>query len=569
METNEEQLQFRESQYADLEKNFISYVNLTTVNSLDITADLESFVILPSLGKGLIGRYINKDDKENLQQNIIVRKSIYKKLQNIDASLKRKKKYENCQLVVVYGYRSLDVQQEMFNDEQKKIKTANPNLSDIEIAEIVHRRIAVPSVAGHPTGGAVDVTIYDFANEQYFDFGTDIRDFSTKDRYYDSPFITKPQKANRLLLRQIMTTEDFAPYNGEWWHFSYGDKEWAFYKYQRASRNKKNIVGTRELKYLYSQKSVNQLVYTDEYLNSAITDRPDLVRLAVQKKGRLTDDTIDILTKSGIDVAYDEGKFFGKCRNFQLEILFVRDDDIPNLVDAGVADIGIVGENVYNECNCKSKILKKLGFGRCSLNIAVPESSSIQNIFELSNKRIATSYRKSVERFFNNEGIEGVEILELSGSVEMAPTIGYADAIADLVSTGSSLKQNKLRSLHKIFDSESILIVNKISLDNQQKRKTIDNLTDRINGYLAAKKYKYIMFNVLPNRNNKVISILSSAKLLSISNTFNDDGYNVVSAIVSKESIWEIIDRLREVDAIDVVFYDIEMIMEQLKKESL
>ena len=557
---DEEQQLFRESQYADLEKNFITHANLTTVNTLDITADLEPFVTLPSLGTGIIGRYINKDDKENLLQNIIVRKSVYKKLQDVNASLKRKKKYKNCQLVVVYGYRGLDVQQEMFNDEQKKIKADNPSLSDIEITEMVHRRIAVPSVAGHPTGGAVDVIIYDFVNEQYLDFGTDIRDFSTKDRYYDSPFIKKSQKNNRLLLRQIMTTEDFAPYNGEWWHFSYGDKEWAFYKYQRANRNKKNIDDIRELKYLYSQKSLNQLVYTDEYLNSSITDRSDLVRLAVQKKGRLTDDTINILAKSGIDVAYDEGKFFGKCRNLPLEIIFVRDDDITNLVDAGVADIGIVGENIFNECNCKSEILRKLGFGRCSLNIAIPESSSIRNIFELSNKRVATSYRKSVEKFFNNEGIKDVEILELSGSVEMAPIIGYADAIADLVSTGSSLKQNKLRSLHKIFDSESILIANKTSLNNQHKRKTIDKLETRINGCLDAKRYKYIMFSVSSNQIKKVISILSSAKLLSSSNTFNDDEYNVVSAIVSKESIWEIIDQLCEVKAIDVVFYDIEVI---------
>ena len=554
--------QHKEKQYTNLEKNFVSYADLTTVTVLDIASDTEPFVTLPSFGKGLIGRYVVKYDIESQQRhNIVVRKSVYDKLQSVDAALKRKKGYENCQLVVVYGYRSIDVQQQLFNSKCEKLRNENPEIDNSEILEIVHRSVAVPAVAGYPTGGAVDVTIYDFANESYLDFGTDARDVSTKDAYYASPFITEAQKNRRLFLRKIMTAEDFAPYNGEWWHFSYGDKEWAFYKNQRAKRNDKTSSAIGDVKYLYAQKSPSELVYTDKYRDSATIERSDLIRLAVQKKGRLTDDTINILTKSGIDVAYNEGKFFGKSSNFPLEILFVRDDDIPHLVDAGVADIGIVGENIYNEYDCQSEVLKKMGFGRCSLAIAVPESSSIQSIFDLTNKRVATSYCKSVTRFFRNEGIENVQIVNLSGSVEMAPTIGYADAIVDLVSTGSSLRQNNLKFLHKIFDSESILIANKTSLSSQNKRTTIDHLSNRIDGYLNAKKYKHVTFCVLTKQIDQVVPILSSAKLLNLSDSLSRDDMSIIRAIVSKASIWDIVDQLCKVGATDVVFYDIENIM--------
>jgi len=561
----DEYQKLKEAKYAALEKNFVTYANLTTVTVLDITTDLEPFVTLPSFGKGLIGKYVVRYDIENLQnQNIILRKGVYEKLQNVDGALKRKKDYENCQLVVVYGYRSFDMQQQLFNTAREKFIEKNPGFDESEITEAIHREVAVPAVAGYPTGGAVDVTIYDYENGRFLDFGTDARDFSTKDAYYDSPYISDLQRNNRVFLRKIMTAEDFAPYNGEWWHFSYGDKEWAFYKYQRSNYKRRGTVAPkpdiRELKYLYAQKSPTELIYADKFRTSASVERADMVRLAVQKKGRLTDDTIDILNKSGMDVAYDEGKFFGKCNNFPLEILFVRDDDIPNLVDAGAADIGIVGENVYNEYDCKSEILKKMGFGRCALAIAVPENSSITSIFDLSNKRVATSYRRSVEKFFKDEGIN-VDIVDVSGSVEMSPTIGYADAIADLVSTGSSLRQNNLKFLHKIFDSESILIANRPALENSHKRATVDHLLSRISGYLNAKKYKHIMFSIPNTQIENVIPVLSNAKLLSKSAALDNGDISVVRAVIHKSSVWDVIGQLEELGAVDIVLYNIENIM--------
>jgi len=555
-----------EEEYAKLEKSFVSYADLTTVTELDITADAEPFITLPAYGEGLIGKYVVRYDIESLQnQNIIVRESVYKKLLLVDAALKRRN--GNWQLVVVYGYRSFDIQQQLFNNELEKVRTENPGINENEITEIVHRRVAVPSVAGHPTGGTVDVTIYDFANDCYLDFGTEVRDFSTKDVYFKSKFISKQQADNRSLLRTVMTAENFAPYDGEWWHFSYGDKEWAFY-YQRQALRSKSDKSTKNLKYLYAHKPPFALVYADKYRDSATVEQVGSIRLAMQKKGRLTDETIHILTKAGIDVAYDEGRFFGKCNNFPLELLFVRDDDIPDLIDAGIADIGIVGKNIYEEYDCQSLIIKELGFGRCALAIAVPETSQIKSIFDLSGKKVATSYRRSVEKFFKKENITGIQIVSLSGSVEMAPTLGYADAIVDIVSTGSSLRQNKLKFLHKIFDSESVLIVNKNSNDNQDKRATIDRLVNRISGYLSAKNFKHITFSISTKRLASIRAVLSSANLICSSDayTFDDDKlsnnkYSIVRAVVRKSSVWDVVEKLREIGAKDIVFNDIESMM--------
>ena len=554
---NQNLRQYKLDAYNKLEKSFVSYADLTAVTALDIAADTEPFVTLAAYGHGLIGKYIAKRDIENVQkQNIIARESVYKKLQKADAALKNKN--ENWQLVVVYGYRSPGVQQRLFNTELERTQNDNPALDYNEIIETVHRRVAVPSVSGQPTGGAVDVTVYDFVKGSYLDFGTDVRDFSTKDSYYNSPFISREQKENRSYLRKVMTAEDFAPYDGEWWHFSYGDKEWAFYSRRQARRNK---LETTDLKYLYAHKLPAELVYTDKYRDSAAVEQAGLVRLAIQKSGRLTEETVNILKKSGIDVDYGEGKFFGKCGNFPLEILFVRDDDIPGLVDAGAADAGIVGQNIYEESDCKSVILKELGFGRCALAVAVPEFSGIQSIFDLSGKKVATSYNRSAGKFFERENILNVGIVPLSGAVEMAPTIGYADAIIDLVSTGSSLRQNKLKFLHKIFDSESVLIANKAALDNKEKHSTIDRLISRITGYLSAKSYKRVMFSVRKERLEAIKPALASAKLANLCDSLADSEYSIVRAVVKKSSIWDIIEELKKNGAEDIVFYDIESIM--------
>jgi ATP phosphoribosyltransferase len=204
--------------------------------------------------------------------------------------------------------------------------------------------------------------------------------------------------------------------------------------------------------------------------------------------------------------------------------------------------------------------LKKMGFGRCTLAIAVPENSGIESVFDLAGKRIATSYRRSVARFFETEGIDA-EIVDISGSVEMSPKLGYADAIVDLVSTGSSLRQNNLKFLHKISDSESILIANKAALGNQDKRATVEKLLGRINGFLDAEKYKHITFSIAAAKVGKVAEILASAKLLGKSEPLNGSGACLVQAIVPKSAIWDTVEELRAAGASDIAFFDIENIM--------
>jgi len=491
---------YLESIYENLEKSFVTYNDLCDVQDLDKNTDNEKFSILPSTGRGVIGRYSpGFRDMEDTIPNIIVRETVYKKLCKVDKTLKQT--YPNCQLVVIYGYRSPDIQKKEFDRIKNELRDGYPDANDSDLNEATHRIIAVPDVAGHPTGGAVDVTIFDFTKQEYWVFGTQIHEFKTKRVYYDSPEVKKndPQAMkNRKFLRSIMGKQDFVPYDGEWWHFSYGDKEWAFYKH-RDNKRKKRLTG--ELKYKYSQKLVTEIQYTDKYKEKdSVSD--NCIRLAVQKEGRLTDETLSLLQQAGIVLKPDKRQFAVKSSNFPLEVLFVRDDDIPNLVYAGVADFGIVGENIFYETeNDDLEILQKLGFGYCSLALAVPKDSILRKPVDLRGKKIATSYPVITRKFFESLGIDikeyNIDIRSLSGSVEIAPAIGYADAIVDLVSTGVSLKQNNLIDMQKIMDSESVLIANKKEKSkNSNKSSLIERFLSKIETCLSAKRYKYVIVNV-------------------------------------------------------------------------
>lgn len=492
---------FWNKKYSECEQNFVTYQELTAVEELDKYTDNERFSILPSTGNGVIGKYISKfRDMENTIPNVIVRETVYEKLCRVDKALKQKN--PNYQLVVTYGYRSLDIQKEIFDKRYNELKRKYDDPS--ELKEAVHRIIAAPEVAGHPTGGAVDVIIYDMSQNKYLDFGTAIHDFTTKKAYYDTPELGEKSEAkrNRRMLRSLMGKQDFVPYDGEWWHFSYGDKEWAYYKYRKNKRkNKKGNKESLELKYKYSQKDFSEIffadMYTDKYKKVELVS--DVwIRLAVQKDGRLTEETLTMLQVSGIEVNFDKRQFLTRCSNFPLEILFVRDDDIPQFVYSGVADIGIVGENVYYESEKESlTILKQLGFGRCTLALAVPNDSIVKKPSDLEGKRIATSYPILTKKFFGDMGVKIQEPRPVSGSVEITPAIDFADAIVDLVSSGTSLRQNNLRFVQKILDSQSVLIANKSIIDNNdRKTKVIDNLLSKIDSCLSARKYKYIIMNL-------------------------------------------------------------------------
>lgn len=192
------------------------------------------------------------------------------------------------------------------------------------------------------------------------------------------------------------------------------------------------------------------------------------LKLAVQKDGRLTNDTLEFLRKSGLEFENYKQRLFSPCKNFPLEILYVRNNDIPGYVGSGVVDLGVLGQNMLNEEKPKVKKLLNLKYGFCSLVVAVPEKSNIKKLSDLEGKTIATTYPKSTRNFFKKNGV-AVKITRISGSVEIAPALGIAQAIVDLTSTGRTLAENGLRILSKVYDSESVLVANKQSLLNGRK----------------------------------------------------------------------------------------------------
>ena len=202
------------------------------------------------------------------------------------------------------------------------------------------------------------------------------------------------------------------------------------------------------------------------------------LKLAIQKNGRLTEETINFLRSTGLEFESYQQRLFSTCRNFPLEIVYVRDDDISDYVESGTVDLGVVGQNLINETRPNVKKLLNLRYGFCSLSLAVPKESSVKLVKDLENKTIATSYPNSTEYFFRKQKIK-VNIIKIKGSVEITPILGIASAIVDLVSTGSTLALNDLRIIEKLYDSEAVLLANPSSLENEKKAKIIDKLLIR------------------------------------------------------------------------------------------
>ena len=216
------------------------------------------------------------------------------------------------------------------------------------------------------------------------------------------------------------------------------------------------------------------------------------LKLAIQKEGRLTEETFDFLRKSGLEFESYKQRLFSSCRNFPLDLLYVRDDDIPGYVASGSVDLGIMGQNLLYEERPQVKKLLNLRYGFCALTLAVPKESTVKTIADLEGKTIATTYPNSTKNFFTKSGIS-IQTIQISGSVEIAPTLGVAQAIADLTSTGSTLALNDLRPLAKIYDSEAVLIANEQTLAIENKKALLEKLLTRLKGVLSAKNYKYVM----------------------------------------------------------------------------
>lgn len=278
------------------------------------------------------------------------------------------------------------------------------------------------------------------------------------------------------------------------------------------------------------------------------------LKIAIQKSGRLNEDSIRLLKECGISFNTGINKLKAEAFNFPIEVFFLRDDDIPEYVAEGVADIGIVGENVLLEANSDVKIIERLGFGKCRLSIAVQKGNKYKSLQDLQGKRIATTYKNVLQKFLRKEKIEA-EIHEISGSVEIAPGIGLADAICDLVSSGSTLFMNGLKEVETVLNSEAVLVSNKNL--NAKQLEIIDRLLFRIRAVRKAKQNKYILLNAPNDKLDKIIKLIPGIKSPTIL-PLADEGWSSVHSVLEEDEFWEIIEKLKAAGAQGILVVPIE-----------
>ncbi|NOS92171.1 MAG: ATP phosphoribosyltransferase [Cyclobacteriaceae bacterium] len=278
------------------------------------------------------------------------------------------------------------------------------------------------------------------------------------------------------------------------------------------------------------------------------------LRIAIQKSGRLQEDSLKLLKESGLHFSNGKDQLKTQARNFPIELLFLRDDDIPQYVEDQVADAGIVGENVLIEKQKKNELVKRLDFAKCRLSIAVPRSENYTGISYLQGKNIATSYPVIVQQFLDKHGIQA-GIHEISGSVEIAPGIGLADAICDIVSTGSTLLSNGLKEVETVIQSEAVLIATP-NLPSDKKQ-ILDKLIFRINAVQSAKNNKYILLNCPNEAIEKITSVIPGMKsptIMPLSRT----GWSSLHSVVDENDFWEKIDLLKSFGAEGILVIPIE-----------
>ncbi|MFH0936970.1 MAG: ATP phosphoribosyltransferase [Candidatus Daviesbacteria bacterium] len=283
------------------------------------------------------------------------------------------------------------------------------------------------------------------------------------------------------------------------------------------------------------------------------------LRLAVQKDGRLTESSLDLLKTAGFSFDRYTHILVSVCNNFPLEIIYVRDDDIPRYVEEGTVDLGIIGRNILYEKKAKVKEILPLEFGHCSLMIGVPKDSKIKKVKDLKNKRIATSYPISTKQFFKENKIP-VEIITISGSVEITPVIGVSDAIVDLVATGTSMKLNEIRPIETIFNSEAILISSVEALEDKYKHHLIDLMLTRIKGVLSTGRYKYVMMN-LPIKALPEIEALAPGLRSPTIIPLAEKGWVAVHVVIKEEIFWDIVEKMKKVGAQGILVSPIEKLI--------
>ncbi|MDR2140011.1 MAG: ATP phosphoribosyltransferase [Tannerella sp.] len=279
-----------------------------------------------------------------------------------------------------------------------------------------------------------------------------------------------------------------------------------------------------------------------------------MLRIAIQSKGRLYDETLALLEESGIRLSKAKRTLLLSAVNFPVEALFLRDDDIPQSVAHGVADAGIVGENEYVEKGQEAEMVKRLGFSKCRLSLAVPKEAAYEGLQWFEGKTIATSYPVILKRFLKEKGIHAA-MHEISGSVEIAPGIGLADAIFDIVSSGSTLVGNQLKEVEVVMQSEALLIVNKAL--PAAKREVLNRILFRFAAVQEAADKKYVLLNAPKAQLAEITKLLPGMKSPTVT-PLAEEGWVSVQSVITEKHFWEIIDRLKNLGAEGILVIPIE-----------
>lgn len=279
------------------------------------------------------------------------------------------------------------------------------------------------------------------------------------------------------------------------------------------------------------------------------------LKIAIQKSGRLNEKSVELLKNCGLSFENYKSSLISPVSNFPLEILFLRDDDIPEYVQDGIADLGIVGENVIQETEVEVSYLQRLGFGKCSLKIAVPNTYDIKDVSELNGKSIATTYPAILGKFLKEKGIQA-DIRTISGSVEISPGLGLSDAICDLVSTGGTLKSNGLKPFAEVMSSEAVLIGRKGSEDEE----LVKELIQRIQSVLRAKETKYVVLNAQRENLDAILKLLPGVKSPSVV-PLAEENWVAVHTVIPERDFWDRISQLKQAGAQGIVVMPIEKII--------
>ena len=279
-----------------------------------------------------------------------------------------------------------------------------------------------------------------------------------------------------------------------------------------------------------------------------------MLRIAVQSKGRLFEDTMALFTEADIQLSTSKRTLLTQSSNFPVEVLFLRDDDIPQCVANGVADLGIVGENEFVERAEEAEIVHRLGFSKCRLSLAIHKETEYNGLEWFNHKKIATSYPNILKNFLTQQHIEA-DIHVITGSVEIAPAIGMADAIFDIVSSGSTLISNNLKEVEVVMKSEALLIGNKHMSD--EKKEILQELLFRINAVKTAEDKKYVLMNVPTDKVQEIVAVLPGVKSPTIM-PLATEGWSSIHTVLDQKCFWEIIGKLKAIGAQGILVLPIE-----------